>query len=340
METLSKQFIAKRKTLTFIYPPVLAIMMTALFYMMGGGDGATAKAKLDTNKKTGFDSSLPDASNTKVVGSKEQAYAEEEQSKKNIPSEFDFNNMDVSRDDSKAPEAGTGSSKAKNDVNEVYQKYENYYQTPAPSTYTPAPNPYRSANNKQPAYRKSTEAEAQDAASGNTEPVQQPSQEPVKPKSIFFGSDRIENAKQSSSVLYAVIHGEQNISNGAYVKMRVTQSGTYKGINIPANTFIYGVAQISQTNRVTLNISSIKIPGNVIASTLRAYDGGDGQIGVFVTGGAVSGQVNSELDNIDVNTTNTTVGNVTQGVKDIFRKKAVANQIVLTSNYKVILKDQ
>ena len=340
MEILSKQFIAKRKSLTFIYPPVAIIMLTALFYMMGGGDGATAKAVADTNKKTGFDSSLPDASNTKVVSSKEQAYAEEEQKKSNVPSEFDFNNMDASRDDSKSPEAGTGAGRASSDVKDVYSKYENYYQAPAPTSYTPAPNPYRTANNRQQGYKKPTATEVQNVADGNPEPAKEQVQEPVKPKSIFFGSDRIEKEKVTASVLYAVVHGEQNVSNGAYVKMRVTQGGTYKGVNIPANTFVYGVAQISQTNRVTININSIKIPGNVISSTLKAYDGGDGQIGVFVTGGNVSGQVNSELDNIDVNTGNSTIGNVTQGVKDLLKKKAVSNQIVLTSNYKIILKDQ
>lgn len=85
-----------------------------------------------------------------------------------------------------------------------------------------------------------------------------------------------------ATALKAVIDQKQKFRTGDKIQLRVLEAGVYRQFGIPKNTLLYGICSISN-NRLFVNISSIKLNGKVIPSSLSVYDL-DGIPGIYIDG--------------------------------------------------------
>jgi conjugative transposon TraM protein len=83
--------------------------------------------------------------------------------------------------------------------------------------------------------------------------------------------------------IQAVIHGDQTVQTGSTVKLRLVQPIYVGGVQIPANTFIYGTAGICG-ERVTIELTNAIYDGKVYPISMKVYDGSDGLTGLYVPG--------------------------------------------------------
>ena len=177
---------------------------------------------------------------------------------------------------------------------------------------------------------------------------QEPNSEKVQ-KTINRGklfndsSDDFGSANTTSEVAVpAVIHGEQSIRDGSSVKIRTTQDCTIEGTSVPRNTFLFGQVRISE-NRININIGGFRVNGTIVSAPLTVYDQ-DGSLGLMLIGGSGEGVTDKAVDVADASTGNVlssvpVIGGVAQATKDIFRSRQTrSKQVVLASNYKLILK--
>lgn len=156
-------------------------------------------------------------------------------------------------------------------------------------------------------------------------------------------SDDFGSANTTSEVaIPAVIHGEQSIRDGSSVKIRTTQDYTIEGTSVPKNTFLFGQVRISE-NRININIGGFRVNGAIVSTPLTVYDQ-DGSLGLMLIGGSGEGVTDKAVDVADASTGNIlssvpVIGGVAQATKDIFRSRQTrSKQVVLASNYKLILK--
>ncbi|MGL4805774.1 MAG: conjugative transposon protein TraM, partial [Bacteroidales bacterium] len=128
----------------------------------------------------------------------------------------------------------------------------------------------------------------------------------------------------------AVVHGDQEISNGSVVKLRLLQNIELdNGVVIPANHYVYGTANINQ-DRVNITISTIAINNNSYALKREVCDN-TGISGIFIPQLANAQDINNAgIDVVDQITqvgrttgvTGRVAASVIQSGKNILRKNA------------------
>lgn len=148
----------------------------------------------------------------------------------------------------------------------------------------------------------------------------------------------------------AVIHGEQTVINGSIVKVRLSEPMVLgNNITIPANSFIYGTAQIGG-ERMNINFSSINYNNNIYRIQFVIYDM-DGIAGISIPSSVSRTAAKAAMGN-SVAAANYNVS-MAQGVgqqlamsaassgldavKQLVQKKAVVVQIHLKANYEILL---
>lgn len=155
-------------------------------------------------------------------------------------------------------------------------------------------------------------------------------------------SDETASANINEIAIPAVIHGEQSIRDGSSVKIRTTQDCTIGGTLVPKNTFVFGQVHISE-DRININIVGFRVNGTIVSTPLTVYDQ-DGSLGLLLIGGSGEGVTDKAIDVADGSSSNILssvpiVGGVAQATKDILRSRQTkSKQVVLASNYKLILK--
>lgn len=339
----------QRKKLFTLAPIILVPAMAFIFDMAGGGKG------IDSNNQiAGFDTSFPEAEGDAIVDSRKLAYEEsdrralESRTSDAVIDEFDLDNMSVPIDDYDEDEwvDNTPDYKSEEDANtEVASLYENFLrrkeersetlnrQAAAPVPQRPAPTPVRS--------------EPAEPASSIQEP------ESDRQGSLFFdnlnrgegstsSSNEATNEVAESISISAVIHGEQTIGrSGSFVKMRITEATDMSGVHIPANSIVYGLANLTNNNRLDIAITSISLKGSPVAVNLATYDAADGRQGILLSGGETGEVKDDAIENAisDASMAGIPGGRlINRAARDLFSKKGEASNIVLVSNYKVYLK--
>lgn len=156
--------------------------------------------------------------------------------------------------------------------------------------------------------------------------------------SVFINTDqKAEKYTGNDAVLQAVIHGTQEVTSGSTVKLRITISSRINDVVIPENTFIYGIAQLSN-ERVKVQIQSIKVNSMIEPVQMSVYDT-DGLEGIYIPG--------LQIHEVKEEAVNQTIHDLQQRIKSKGLSKLPLNLIhnennttnaVLTSNYEVILK--
>ena len=84
------------------------------------------------------------------------------------------------------------------------------------------------------------------------------------------------------NTIAACVQGDQTLTDGQTVKIRLLESMRVSGRIVPRNTTLVGVARL-QGERLGINITSLEHQGTIIPVELEVYDS-DGQAGIFIPG--------------------------------------------------------
>ena len=187
----------------------------------------------------------------------------------------------------------------------------------------------------------------------NVQPVAQVNRSVVS--TLGTSSDRGFNtsvgARQSASknTIAAVVAGDQTITNGQGVRLRITEPMWIGNRLIPRNTTIVGAARL-QGERLEVEISSVECKGSVYDVELLVYDS-DGQEGINIPNsmesdalheiGANMGSTMGSSINISTNTGAQIASDVGRGlingVSQYLTKKMRTVKVHLKAGYRVML---
>lgn len=153
----------------------------------------------------------------------------------------------------------------------------------------------------------------------------------------------------------AVIHHDQQITDGGRVQLRLLEPVTVRGVNIPANTIIYGVGSFG-SERVSIGISNLQYEGRIFPIKLTVHDM-DGMPGVFVPNvlaaqegkqllGQAVGGANYNLNGTSATNARTaaTMAGISvaqsglSGARGVLQRKITQQKATLKGNYYVLLK--
>lgn len=200
-----------------------------------------------------------------------------------------------------------------------------------------------------------TEAQPQKKAAGQSvsrpEPSVQPAEEKASPYARLAAALDKEKegenvtasrsdteARQGIQSVSAVVHGEQSVTYGGRIKMRTVDAGKINGIDIPANTYIFGVSGIHQ-NRVTVTVVNAVVNGREVYFNASVYDASDGAEGIFVAGVDLQSDVNNEVTGEAGNILRQggAGGRIAGGiVQSVSRSRN--RQITLSNNHKIFIR--
>lgn len=179
-----------------------------------------------------------------------------------------------------------------------------------------------------------------------SEPTEQPKETPkteAKKTNRFY---RASEEKITGNTVSAVVHGEQTITNRGTLKMRLLEDlYTMDGTLIPKDTYVYGVANITQ-ERIIIGIESVRIGKNIYALNRQVFDQ-DGLKGINVPENLkaeIAKKSSAQaLQNADVQTgggdiLSRTANTVTSTAKNLLSKDAQEIKVTIKSNYKIYLK--
>ena len=99
-----------------------------------------------------------------------------------------------------------------------------------------------------------------------------------------YGFHTVVGAEETTgkNTIAACVQGDQTLTDGQTVKLRLLEPMRVSGRIIPRNTPLVGAARL-QGERLGINITSLEHQGTIIPVELEVYDS-DGQAGVFIPG--------------------------------------------------------
>ena len=98
----------------------------------------------------------------------------------------------------------------------------------------------------------------------------------------FYSLDDEPGLADFHSLIRAVVPETQTVVAGATVKLLLSDDITVKGITVPKNSFIYGVASMSN-ERLKISITSVRSGNSILPVTLEVFDM-DGLAGIYIPG--------------------------------------------------------
>lgn len=87
-------------------------------------------------------------------------------------------------------------------------------------------------------------------------------------------------AAAGRNTIPACVHGNQTITDGQAVRLRLLEPKQVAGMRIPRNTVVVGAARV-QGERLGIDITSLEYRGTIIPVELTVFDS-DGQEGIFI----------------------------------------------------------
>lgn len=151
------------------------------------------------------------------------------------------------------------------------------------------------------------------------------------------------------NTISACIHGNQAITDGQAVRLRLLEAMRVGNREIPRNSVIVGVARL-QGERLSIALKSIEHNGMIIPIELAVYDN-DGQEGIFIpksmevdaakeVGANMGSSLNSSINissNAGAQLASDLGKGVIQGVSQYISKKMRTVKIHLKAGYRVML---
>lgn len=151
------------------------------------------------------------------------------------------------------------------------------------------------------------------------------------------------------NTIAACVQGDQTVTDGQTVRLRLLEPMRVSGRTIPRNTTLVGTARL-QGERLEIGIGSLEHEGNIIPVELAVYDS-DGQAGIFVPGSMetdaakeIGANMGSSLgSSINISTdagaqlASDLGKGVIQGVSQYISKRMRTVRVHLKSGYRVLL---
>lgn len=160
-----------------------------------------------------------------------------------------------------------------------------------------------------------------------------------------------EAPKQTArNTIKASVHGDQTITNGQSVRLRLLEAMRVGGMVLPKNTLITGNGRI-QGDRLSIEIASIEHSGTILPVELAAYNT-DGQEGIYIPGSMEASAMKEVAANLGQNLgttisiTNQSAGDqllselgkgAIHGVSQYISKKMREEKVHLKSGYTLML---
>ena len=151
------------------------------------------------------------------------------------------------------------------------------------------------------------------------------------------------------NTIAACVQGDQTITDGQTVRLRLLEPMRVSGRTIPRNTTLVGTARL-QGERLEIGIGSLEHEGTIVGVELAVYDS-DGQAGIFVPGSMetdaakeIGANMGSSLgSSINISTdagaqlASDLGKGVIQGVSQYISKRMRTVRVHLKSGYRVLL---
>ncbi|MGH2623588.1 MAG: conjugative transposon protein TraM, partial [Sphingobacterium sp.] len=162
----------------------------------------------------------------------------------------------------------------------------------------------------------------------------------------FHSIKKVPSSFETPNTISAVIHQSQSLRNGDVVKLRLTQAIRIGGVAIPANSFVYGLANLNK-QRLEIQINRIRMGGTLIPVDLKIYDL-DGLEGIHIPGALIRDVAKESagrtvqsigLQGIDQNWSTQAALAGMETAKDLIKKKVRLVRVSLKAGYQVLLMD-
>lgn len=170
-----------------------------------------------------------------------------------------------------------------------------------------------------------------------------------KSRNTSFYTPISNNVTEEKNTIAACIHGDQTITDGQAVRLRILEPMSVKGTVVPRNAIVTGTTKI-QGERLDIAIASLEYRGMVTPVSLLVLDS-DGQKGIFIPNSMeasavkeVAANMGSSLGssiNISTNAGAQLASDlgkgVVQGTSQYIAKKMRTVRVHLKAGYKVML---
>lgn len=104
----------------------------------------------------------------------------------------------------------------------------------------------------------------------------------AEPRNYGFHTMGQAMQQDQKNTIKACVHGDQTITNGQSVRLRLLEAMRVGGMVLPRNTLVTGNGRI-QGDRLSIEIASIEHSETILPVELAAYDT-DGQEGIYIPG--------------------------------------------------------
>jgi len=346
---MTNQRVDKRRILLFL--PLLLLPFAALaFYALGGGHKAAATTIASAK---GINTVLPDA-----------------QFKKEVPTDK-MSIYNLAKNDS--AHSGTKEIKAiagnlgYNETGDIQTKQidaklaniNKQINTPytAPKSYAAPVNsagPGDAANSRDVARLESLMKNMQNGGGKDPEMAQLNTlmdkildvQNPGRVKERLSKNDHIKPDSLFKAIP-AVIEGNQKVTEGSVVKLRLLDSLILNGQCIPKGQMVYGLAALSN-QRLNLEIKNIRLGNAIVPVNLTVFDKRDAMPGInapeALIGNAIGGGADNALQNMqfmgmDQSLSVQAAGAGIDAAKSLFSKKIRRIKVKLKGGYPLLLRD-
>lgn len=170
-----------------------------------------------------------------------------------------------------------------------------------------------------------------------------------KSRNASFYTPISNNVTEEENTISACVHGDQTITDGQAVRLRILEPMSVKGTVVPRNTIVTGTTKI-QGERLDIAIPSLEYRGTVTPVSLLVFDS-DGQKGIFIPNSMeanavkeVAANMGSSLGssiNISTNAGAQLASDlgkgVVQGTSQYIAKKMRTVRVHLKAGYRVML---
>lgn len=159
---------------------------------------------------------------------------------------------------------------------------------------------------------------------------------------FFEASDTAASAQQTG--IAAIVHGEQTLTSGATIKLRLMQDIFINGTLIPKNNFVYGNCSLDG-DRLNVDIKTVRLGNSVFPVALKAFDM-DGLAGLHVPGAitrdAAKDGADQAIQSMDFYSMSPSIGAQAasagvQAAKGLFSKKVRLVKVTIKSGYRILL---
>lgn len=169
----------------------------------------------------------------------------------------------------------------------------------------------------------------------------------TSPPTGFYGLKEEPSFGDAGNTIRAVIHEDQTLVNGSVVKLRLEETVRVGQVEIPKDSFIFGLAQL-QDERLEIEIETIRSGSSIVPVSLKVFDL-DGLSGIHIPGAITRKSTQQSADrslqmmrlsSIDASLAGQAASAGVEAAKDLMGKKIRLTKVKVKAGYHVLLRDE